>query len=216
MTNIKLVCFDLDDTLIRGIHSVMYLCKINGKLDELIEIEKREADGEFNWIEADYHKAKLVIGLSESEVYSNFDKTLEPMKNVKSTINKLNTIGIKCILITAGPKQVAKVASEAWDFDGFFGSHYETDNKIFTGNILEHLGDKGKISCLLEYCESNNFRPEQCVAVGDGASDIPLFEYCGTSIALNYCESIIGKATHYLKSDDLNDLLEFIVETNNS
>ena len=31
MSKIKLVCFDLDETLIRDIHSVMYLCMLNGK-----------------------------------------------------------------------------------------------------------------------------------------------------------------------------------------
>ncbi|EQB86250.1 hypothetical protein M918_15030 [Clostridium sp. BL8] len=31
MKNTKLVCFDLDDTLIREIHSVMLPCILNGK-----------------------------------------------------------------------------------------------------------------------------------------------------------------------------------------
>lgn len=63
LTMIKLACFDLDDTLIRGIHSVMYLALINNRLDELIEIEKAEARGDFSWIEADYYKARLAEGL---------------------------------------------------------------------------------------------------------------------------------------------------------
>lgn len=42
MTHIKLVCFDLDDTLIREIHSVMYLSILNDRLEELKEIEYHE------------------------------------------------------------------------------------------------------------------------------------------------------------------------------
>lgn len=54
MSDTKLICFDLEDTLIREIHWVMYLSVLNNKLEELIKIEKREANGEFTWIEADY------------------------------------------------------------------------------------------------------------------------------------------------------------------
>jgi len=42
--------FDLDDTLIIEIHSVIYLSVLNNKLDDLLEIQKREANGEFSWI----------------------------------------------------------------------------------------------------------------------------------------------------------------------
>ncbi|WP_367179361.1 hypothetical protein [Clostridium sp.] len=39
---VKLVCFDLDDTLIREIHSVMLPCILNGKENEHSLIQKQE------------------------------------------------------------------------------------------------------------------------------------------------------------------------------
>ena len=38
----KLVCFDLDDILIRGIHSVMLPCILNGKEEEHAIIQEQE------------------------------------------------------------------------------------------------------------------------------------------------------------------------------
>ena len=38
----KLVCLDLDDTLIRGIHSVMLPCIMNGKEEEHAIIQEQE------------------------------------------------------------------------------------------------------------------------------------------------------------------------------
>ena len=42
---IKLVCFDLDDTLISEIHSVMLLCVLNGKGQEHAHIQLQEEKG---------------------------------------------------------------------------------------------------------------------------------------------------------------------------
>lgn len=210
MTKTKLVCFDLDDTLIREIHSVMYLCKINDRLAELIEIEKREANSEFTWIEADYYKARLAKGLFVDKAYSEFNNTVKPIENIHQVIKILHQMNIKCILITAGPKQVAEIAGELWGFNKCYGSDYEVIDGMFTGEILEHLGDKGKVTRLAEYCKINGIESENCVVVGDGASDIEMFKYCRTSIAINYSHSVIGKATNYLITNNLMDILKHI------
>ena len=211
MMDTKVVCFDLDDTLIREIHSVMYLSILNNTLEEIIEIEKREANGEFTWIEADYHKAKLAHGLDIEKISTEFNDVLKPINNILNVITTLQKRGFKCILVTAGPKQVAEAACNIWGLDGYYGSDYETVDGKFTGRIINHIGDKGKISCLQEYCNKYEINPNNCIAIGDGASDIPLFEYCGSSIAINYSNVTIGKATHYIKTDDLSDILNLII-----
>lgn len=209
-SGIKLACFDLDHTLIYGIHSVLFPCLINGKYREARLIDEKEEQGLINWIDADFERAKLIDGLSVACLKENFDMILTPIRNIQRTIRKLQGKGIKCILITAGPVQVAQVASENWGFDGYYGSLYEEQNGTFTGKIIEHTGDEGKLSHLIEYCNKHGIMPEECMAIGDGASDIPLFRYCGASIAINYRDSMIGKAKYYLKTDDLTDILQFV------
>ena len=211
MSYTKLICFDLDDTLIREIHSVMYLSVLNNKLEELLELEKREAKGEFTWIEADYYKAKLASGLNFEKILTEFNRILKPLKHVSHVIATLRKHGFRCLLITAGPKQVAKVACEIWGLNGYYGSDYECVDGKFIGEIINHIGDKGKILCLQMYCKQYDINPGNCIAVGDGASDIPLFEYCGGSIAINCSDVTIGKASFYLKTDDLSDILDLII-----
>lgn len=206
-SEIKLACFDLDHTLIYGVHSVLFPCLINGKYREARLIDEKEEKGLMNWIDADFERAKLIQGLNVACLKENFDMILTPIRNIKRTISELQGKGIKCILITAGPVQVAKVAAEKWGFDGYYGSLYEEKNGTFTGKIIKHTGDEGKLSCLIEYCNKYSIMPEECVAIGDGSTDIPIFAYCGKSIAINYSDSMIGKAKYYLKTDDLSDLL---------
>lgn len=211
MQKIKLVCFDLDHTLIYEIHSVMYPCILNGKYKEVLEVEKQEEDGVYDWIEADYHRAALIEGLHIEALKKHFDSIIKPIKNIKQTIDTLHEKGIMCILITAGPVQVAKVAAERWGIDFYYGSLYEVENDLFTGKIIEHTGDKGKLVHLMEHCKRSGYKSEDCLAVGDGGTDIPIFEYCGSSLAINYADSMIGKAKYFIKTDDLLDILEYVV-----
>lgn len=211
MSNIKLVCFDLDDTLIREIHSVMFLCILNGKYEQLLEIEKRELSGELDWIEADYNKTRLIKGLDETEIQKEFDDILKPLANIALTADTLRRNNIQSIIITAGPKQVAKAATEKWGFDDYYGSDYEVVDGVFTGEILTHVGDTGKIACLQNYCNKRGIQSAECVAVGDGSTDIPLFEYCKTSIAVNSSPAVAGKATHYLRTNDIYEVMQYII-----
>jgi len=208
---IKLVSFDLDDTLINDIHSVMLLCILNNKYEELLDIEKRKFKGEDGWIEADIHKAKLLVGLEVSEVKKNFKRIMKPVKNIEFVVETLHKNGIQSIVITAGPVQVAQAVKELYGFDDFYGSNYEDVDGVFTGRLLNHLGKAGKVSCLFDYCEKANISPSECIAVGDGFTDIPIFEVCAKSIALNYSPAVKGKATHYIKTQDLSDVLKFII-----
>ena len=107
---IKLVCFDLDDTLTREIHSVMLLCILHGKLDQLMEIEKLENNGDLNWIDADHQKAALIEGLQMDKLHDGFVKILKPLRNISQTILHLKERNMQSILITAGPAQVAGAA----------------------------------------------------------------------------------------------------------
>jgi len=206
----KLVCFDLDDTLIKEMHSVMFLCLLNGQLNQLMEIERKEDSGELQWIEADYHKAALIQGLNERDLLKHFLKIMKPLNHIGETVACLKKRNIQSIVITAGPVQVARIAAELWRLDASYGSDYEIVDGVFTGRILEHLGDKGKVPCLRQYCRLNGILPHECIAVGDGATDIPLFEYCGKSIALNASHAAIKKATQSINTDSLLDILSFI------
>lgn len=204
----KLFCFDMDGTLIRNTNSVRYLCKINNQEEKVMEIEKREDANEFSWIDADYLKAELIRGLSVEKVYEDFNKEIELIDNIDIVIKNLRDNGIKSILVTAGPIQVARVLGELYGFDEVFGSDYEVIDNVFTGRILEHLGDAGKLKSLIKYCEKNDISIKNCVAVGDSKSDIDVFRECGRAVAINYSKVLLGKAGLYLKTNDLRDMFK--------
>ena len=211
MGKLKLVCFDLDDTLIREIHSVMLPCILNGKEKEHSFIQEQEERGVINYISADYLRAKLLIGLAESKIAQSFLEIAKPLKNIKSVVEALHKQNIKCIVITVGPKQVAKVVCNIWGFDDYYGSDYEVVEGVFTGKILNYIEAEHKISCLQDFCKSNSIKPEECIAIGDGSTDIPIFGYCGKSIAINSSPKVRKSAMYAVDTDDLTDILKYIL-----
>ncbi len=124
---------------------------------------------------------------------------------------ELHKHGIKCIVITVGPKQVAEIVSDLWGFDAFYGSDYEVANGIFTGKIFEYIKAENKVDCLKNFCNKAGLDTFECAAVGDGYTDIPVFESCGKSIAINAPEKVKKIATHAVDTDDLLDVLKFIL-----
>ena len=210
MEKLKLVCFDLDDTLIREIHSVMLPCFLNGKEKEHSFIQEQEEKGLINYKSADLLRAELLAGLEEFKIAESFLEIAKPLKNIKNVIEVLHEQNIKCIVITVGPQQVAKVVCNIWGFDYYYGSNYEVLDGTFTGKILNYIGAEQKIDCLQDFCENNGIKPHECISVGDGSTDIPIFKYCGKSIAINSSQKVRESATYAVDTDDLGDILKFI------
>ncbi|SCY54206.1 HAD family hydrolase [Alkaliphilus peptidifermentans] len=211
MEKYKAVCFDMDGTLITNTNSVEYLCLLNGREKEVREIEIREEQNEMTWIEADYVKAKLFTGLEIKRVEDEFQEYIKLIGNIEKTLEELRNNNIRSILVTAGPIQVAKVLGKMFKFDRIYGSSYEVKNGLLTGEILEHLGDSGKVDSLNKFCSENNIELEEVVAIGDSASDIKVFEKSGKSIAINYSDKLIGKADVYMQTNDLFDVIKHII-----
>lgn len=206
----KLVCFDIDGTLIRNTNAVEYLCKLAGKGKEVAEIEEKENCVELNWIEADYIKAEFMKGIQVRKIIELFDNHVSLIDNIDAVINRLKELNYDVILVTAGPKQVANVFNERYEFNSVYGSEYEEVNGVLTGKILTHLGDHGKLEVVEKYSMANRVSAKDVIAVGDSSSDIEVFKLVGKSIAINYSKSLEGNATEYIVTNDLLDILSVI------
>lgn len=212
MSNVfKVACFDMDGTLITNTNSVQYLCELSDNKEKVDEIQEKEDNDEISWIEADYLKGKLFEGLEVEKINEEFDNYIDLIQGIKDVITKLKENNIKSILVTAGPIQVAEVLRNRFDFDNVYGSIYEINEGKFTGKIVKHLGDTGKVESLKSYCEKNSVSFEDCVAIGDSASDIKVFEKCKKSIAINYSQKLLGLADVYLITENLCDVLKHII-----
>lgn len=80
-----------------------------------------------------------------------------------------------------------------------------------------HLNNRNvnKALGLSKALEILNVKPSETVSIGDSETDIPLFEYCGFSIALNHAEELVKTKANYVVSGSsgtgLVEALDYIV-----
>lgn len=211
----KLVCFDLDGTVMLRPNSLEYLCRLNHAPEQILaDIDRRECSGEVDWIAADYHRARLIAGLPVASVEESIEGQLLTIANLDRVLDTLRSRGILTVLITSGPIEVAQAVARRFAFDHCFGSEFETSggDAVYTGRITKHLGSTGKLDCLLELCHAARITLGDCAAVGDGASDIALFRAVGMSIGINCSDDAAKFVQHEVHGHDLAAILPLVME----
>lgn len=107
---------------------------------------------------------------------------------------RLKTLGYKLVAISGAPSFMAK---RYLDKIGLFpwkihSSKWVFKDSVFTGKIdLNILEDKGRF---IEEKYKNLFDLDQCIALGDTASDIPMLQKVGKAIAINPTYALAQKA----------------------
>jgi hydroxymethylpyrimidine pyrophosphatase-like HAD family hydrolase len=74
-----------------------------------------------------------------------------------------------------------------------------------------HINNKGinKAKGLSKALDILKIKPSETVTIGDSETDIPLFEFCGFSIALNHSDEIVkSKANHVVFGNEGKGLVE--------
>lgn len=207
-----MVCFDLDGTVMLRPNSLQYLCALNQAPDEVLrEIDRRETSGRVEWIAADYERALLIAGLSVAGVEEHFDAHLETIGNLGLVLSTLRQHDVITVVITSGPVEVAQALGRRFAFDYCFGSTFETASGVYTGRITRHLGSIGKVDCLRDLCHEAQISLDDCAAVGDGESDLDLFQVVGTSIGINCSADTAEYVTHEVRGRDLAAILPLVL-----
>jgi len=200
----------MDGTLIRNTDSVSFLCNLNhADKTKLNGILAKEDNNELHWIDADYEKVKLLEGL-DVQIISGALNELTVIHGLFELISEIHKMGWIAILVTAGPDVVARLIAEKYNFDHCYSSKYSIKNGKLTSEISYHVGEYGKVECLETFCQLYDVSKSNCIAIGDGATDIQLFKNVGTSVAINYSESIKNYATFHINTRNILDISKFI------
>jgi phosphoglycolate phosphatase len=136
--------------------------------------------------------------------------------NKEKCIMGYNTLNrkIENVKITNGFDRMTEIVLErTFDID--------KGKKIFKENNLDldlydskysfHINNRGvnKATGLAKALDILKINPSETVTIGDSETDIPLFEFCGFSIALNHSDKIVkSKANHVVSGNEGKGLVE--------
>lgn len=202
----RIVFFDIDGTLTRGVTSGAYLANLLGHGHTMEEAEAACARGEITNDDVCRIDAAGYVGRSASELFDMLED-MPLVDGITQAVDAIHAAGGEAHIASLAWGIVGEYFCKRFRFDGYVGSELEVENGVYTGGVAHALEGEGKCSYARELCEKRGVALASCMAIGDSRSDIPLFELVGTSIAFNATEEAERAATNAYRGGNIVEAL---------
>ena len=217
MRKYDLVCFDMDGTLTKlrsswcWVHSCFevdnepaYQAFCNGEIDEP-EFMRRDI--------ALWTNKNPDVTIRDIAVLF---RDMPLIDGIQETIACLKANGIRTVIISGGIDLAAEMLAREFGFDDYIADEilaYDDGKLTGEGKMNVDLRDKG--INVRQYIEKYGTTMERTVSVGNSFTDIPMFKNSGMSIAFNPTDPYTQEAaTHTVFSENIADILDFIMDQN--
>ncbi len=177
----KAIFFDMDSTVIAE-ESIVELAAAAGKAKEVNELTERAMAGELDFATALRTRVAMLEGLPLS-VLAQVAKALTINPGMKALAKAAKASGIKLYLVSGGFRPLAVRVVEELGFDGYLANELETNDQALTGKLVGDLVDaQGKATFMQATAEKLGIPLSACLAVGDGANDLPMLRKAGAAV----------------------------------
>ena len=194
LTAPKLVCFDMDSTLIEQ-EVIVELARMCGLADKVSEITESAMRGEINFAESFAKRVALLENVPESVVGEIIQKHITIQPGAFAVIRALKTLGATTVLVSGGFEPFAQHVAQTLGMDEFHANPLLVADGKLTGLTDSNILD-GKQKALIVERTANRMGISlaEVVCVGDGANDLPMMAVSGTGIAYKAKPIVAAKA----------------------
>ncbi len=212
----KLIAFDMDSTLI-SIECVDEIADAVGKKAEVAAITEAAMRGEI----ADYkdslrQRVALLRGVTISDMEQVYTERLRINPGAAELINACKAAGLKVLLVSGGFTFFSERVRERLGIDFTRANVLEVESGPNCGQLTGRMVDQPwgdicdgaeKRRTLLEVASLLGIDPSQCIAMGDGANDLPMMGVAGLSVAYHAKPAVRAQAMVAINEGGLDRLL---------
>ncbi len=204
--NRRLVCFDMDSTLIQA-EVIDELARKAGVYDEVSAITEAAMRGEIDFDESFRQRVALLEGLEES-VMQEVAESLPLTEGAERLFQVLKKYGYRTAILSGGFTYFGNYLKSKLNIDYVFANELEIENGKLTGR---HIGEiinghkKAELLKLIAFKEDINLA--QVIAVGDGSNDLPMLREAGLGIAFHAKPKVKASARHAISTIGLDAIL---------
>jgi phosphoserine phosphatase len=200
-TRIKLICFDMDGTLITNNtwFDFNIAMGITAEEDEkLYSAYSAKLISYDEWINTLREHYKGASDHSYTYIQNCLSKFVL-REGAKETISYLKNAGYQTALLTGSFEETAQAVSDSLGINFV----YANTRCIFYDNQdlkdISYFGEEvdTKVQHLESLCTRLNILPTQCAVVGDGSNDLGVFGLTGNGITFNFSSEKVKQASKY-------------------
>lgn len=207
MSRLQLAFFDLDGTLKAVRDPYMYLHEHLGTLAQGQAHLEMFLRGEISYEEW----ACLDVGQWAGKKVSQVQALLRAIPYVPGApeaVRALRASGVKVVLVSSGLDLHGRQVVEDLRCHALFTNELGVRDGVLTGEVRVQVTLESKGEIVRQVQEAWSVPPSACLAVGDGESDIPMFQRVGLSVAVNPAsDRVRASAQIVIEEPDLRHLL---------
>ena len=203
----KLFVADMDSTMIDQ-ECIDELADYAGLKAHVAAITERAMRGELPFEPALRERVVLLKDLPLSVVGETIAKKITLAAGGKGLIEALRKNGCYTCLVSGGFTLFTNVIAEQLNFHENRANELIVENGKLAGSVKEPiLGRAAKLATLQELTQKLNIRPEETIAIGDGANDLDMITAAGLGVAIHAKPAVAAAAQARIDHADLSALI---------
>jgi len=189
MSKTKLICFDVDGTLVDGTSWLLLTEGLGCSLQEHLDIFHRAKRGEISFVKGEKLLTKMYQdsgNATKSFIRELFSK-IEPRKEARSLFGHLKKKGFIIYLISGAIDIFVGEIANKLEVDGFYANSRLDFNNSGLLTKIHYRDNQGevKVEQLKKLNNKLGINMNQVVFVGDSENDIEVFKVTGKGIAVH-------------------------------
>ena len=204
---LRAVFFDLDGTLKINRDPYHFIHKRVGFPEKTQQFAAMFKSGEIDsdeWIRRD---VALWRGLRRSLIV-DLVRQIPYTPGAKATVRELKSRRATIAIVSTGLQVHADVVKTELGLDYAIANEVVFEGEIATGEAIIHVHEADKASIVSHIMDIEKLSQDECLAVGDGESDIGMFAACRIGVAIRPMSKRVRQAADIVfENTDLGDLL---------
>jgi phosphoserine phosphatase len=215
LSQFKLIAFDMDSTLI-SIECIDEIADAVGRKAEVAAITEAAMRGEISdYKDSLRRRLALLKGVTLADMERVDTERLKINPGAAELISACQKAGMKVLLVSGGFTFFADRVKSRLNIDFARSNQLEIAGGTLTGGlVMQSWGDicdgAEKRRTLIEVASLLGIEPHECIAVGDGANDLPMMGAAGLSVAYHAKPKVREQAMVAIQQGGLDRLLEVV------
>lgn len=207
LSDYGLIAFDMDSTLIT-IECIDELADFAGKKHAVAAITESAMRGEIAYPDSLRRRLALLEGLDSRVLEQVYEERLQFSPGARELIAAAQKAGLRTAILSGGFTYFTERLRIELGLDFTTSNELEIAGGKLTGHVIGTIVDaKVKAERLAKLRDQLGLKPEQVIAVGDGANDIPMLQSAGLSVAYRAKPATREKASVSLNFSGLDGIL---------